>query len=125
MTELERLIAWYAAAWLAEAEGIEQLHYGVNVVEDKDQTGAPAWTPEFKGFIFANGQTTDEEGWYRRPLRAALLSVAMNDAGHYSLLSRLRGTWDVEEAAGYGPDAEERMLGALRNLRRLYQERAA
>ncbi len=121
--ELDRLIRWYAAAWQAEADGIDRLHEPHPGPDDL--TGAPEWTSQFRSFLYAKADAIDEEGWYRRPLRAALMAVAYNDADHYQLLTRLRSEWDIEDAAGYGPDASDRMLGALRNLRRLYQERAA
>ena len=109
--DLERLVRWYATAWLEEIDGIEQLHEGVG------PAGAPAWSGPLRRHLLTPVDATDDGGWYTRPLRAALLAVARADHDHYLALRMLRETWDPEVLPA------ERLLPALRHLRRLWSWR--
>lgn len=124
--ELDRLIRWYATEWLGEADGISRLHEPHP--GPADLTGAPEWSGPFKAFILSPADACSEDGYYSRPLRAALFAVGQNDAAHYRLLTALRVSWDADLAAwrcGVHPEqAQHAMLAALRNLRRLYALRA-
>lgn len=123
---LSRLVRWYAVTWMEEADGIDRLHDPHP--GPSDLTGAPEWSARFRAYITDASDSLDDGGNYRKPMHAALYNVRRSNPLNYTLLTRLRETWDPELAAwrsGIAPDkAVVTMLGALRALRRTYQIRA-
>ena len=119
---LDQLVRWYAIEWMDEASGVEQLHDPHP--GPGDLTGAPEWSQRFRHYILDPADSIDEQGFYRKPLRAALLAVAKTDTDHYRVLTKLRETWDAERTGWRCGVDEVAILAALRNLRRLYQVRA-
>lgn len=108
MSEVARLVRWYAREWAAEAEGIVQLHAGVG------DDGAPAWSTDFERFLLRSAWTTYEDSpFYRKPMRAALAYVATKNARHHRYLTLLRASWDARDTA--------QELAALRHLRQAYR----
>jgi hypothetical protein len=70
-TTLSALLSWYIEAWALEPPDKLHLHR----ISTDDATGAPTWTDAFRHYMTDHPQATDEDGYYRRPMHAALRSM--------------------------------------------------
>lgn len=89
--------------------------------------GAPADTDAFRRFVYGADSELDEDGYYRKPLRAALARMSRRwpfMARHLYRLALLDGDWrrHAEGIAWQYEEVEVYMTEALYRLWREYQE---
>jgi hypothetical protein len=124
------LLGWFRACCHEEIPlTIHQPVVGRAPVQESHTThdGAPAFTTPFEGYLAGSPWERDVDGSYRRPLRAALATMAK---AHPLAIRRLdvlaRVDADCARAAerlGWDPDmALFYFDGALRRLRGIYRE---
>jgi hypothetical protein len=114
---LSAFVRWFRAELTAEAPPL-RLH-GRDLGDD----GAPAHHPAFVAWLSAHPMETDDESYFRRPLRAAIYLVGKRSAIRGRLLERLAangGDWAALDVCdcdcAFSTDAELYWREALRIL---------
>lgn len=118
---LSDLLSWYVKAWSLEPPDKLHLHR----IAIDDATGAPTWTDQFRHYITDHPQVTDEDGYYRRPLHAALRVVGRKHPLTARWLFRLGmagGNVDSTLGTPAGDMGRVYALGALHILWRIYRD---
>ena len=120
-------------AWLMECESSEvpsELHkhevwrdYGQHA-EGGSHLGSPAYADGFRRILEDSPSTIDADGYYLKPLRAALSRLRRRRAvwaNHIDTLIRLEGAWRVwADKEHMHPEVAEGYLGT--SLRELWRE---
>lgn len=76
-----------------------------------DDGGMPAYSGEFAAFLYASPSATDEEGWYRTPVRRALAAMTRSEEEATRQMGRIAAHVTV---GGDSPeDAVSREIGGL------------
>lgn len=117
---LSALMAWFLAEWQRELPDRIHEHSVWRGYASANETpapgtlggslsGSPAWTDPFRRFIENSPHELDGDGFYSRPMRAALASIAGRDPNSDSAY-KARYLWTLGASGGNWRGVAERAL---------------